>query len=105
MTNTQEILARGTFAKGEALLTSQTIEGGPLTILQLSGTPCDESGEFIEGKISTRQWLIKPQPRSLLVARLFVHGLDESTTIGGLTAKLDGFEGQKALDFVECRIR
>lgn len=105
MTNTQEVLAKGIFAKWEAMLLTQTIEGEPLTILQLSWTPCDESGEFIEGKVSTRQRLVKAQPRALLVARLFVQGLDESTTIGGLTAKLDGFESQKALEFVECRIR
>lgn len=105
MSNTKEILAKGTFAKGEAILLTETVEGEALTILQLVGTPCDESWEFIEGKTSTRQWLVKANPRSVLVARLFVQGLDEATTIGGLTAKLDGFESQKALEFVECRIR
>lgn len=106
MANTEkQVLAKGIFARGEAILLTETVEGEALTILQLVGTPCDESWEFIEGKTSTRQWLVKPSPRAILVARLFVQGLDEATTIGGLTAKLDGFESQKALEFVECRIR
>lgn len=83
------VLAKNEFARGEALLVSQTIEGEALTILQLSGVPCDESGDFIEDKHSVRQWLVKASPRSVLVARLFVEGLTESEKIGQLTAKLD----------------
>lgn len=104
-TTAKEILAKNEFAKWEALLVSQNIEGETLTILQLSGIPCNESWEFIEDKHSVRQWLVKANPRAILVSRLFVEGLTESEKIWQLTAKLDWYESVKPLDFVECRIK